>query len=74
MVDSREVAEMIDREHKEVLAMIEGQVHKDGRVKHVGFLPAISESGLYTPSEFFIESTYKVQGNNKSYKNYLPYS
>ena len=71
LVDSREVAEMIGREHKEVLAMIEGQKHQDGSVKHVGFLPTISESGLFTPSDFFIESSYKVKGNNKSYKCFL---
>ncbi|KMY49202.1 phage antirepressor KilAC domain-containing protein [Peribacillus loiseleuriae] len=71
LVDSREVAEMVGREHKEILAMIEGQKHKDGRVKHIGFLPTISESGLFPPSEFFIESSFKVSGNNKSYKCYL---
>ena len=36
VVDSRDVAKMMDREHKEILMMIEGQKHKDGRVKHAG--------------------------------------
>ncbi|MFU8649608.1 Rha family transcriptional regulator [Lysinibacillus sp. RSDA_15] len=71
VIDSRNVADMIDREHKEVLAMIEGQKHRDGRLKHVGFLPAISESGLFNPNDFFIESSYKTKGNNKTYKCYL---
>ena len=71
MVDSREVAEMMGRGHKEILMMIEGQKHVDGRVKHIGFLPAISESGLFNPQDFFIKSSYKVDGNNKTYPCYL---
>lgn len=71
VIDSRDVAKIIGREHKEVLAMIEGQKHRDGRVKHVGFLHAISESGLFDPADFFIESSYKTKGNNKTYKCYL---
>ncbi|WP_096199490.1 Rha family transcriptional regulator [Bacillus sp. FJAT-45350] len=71
LVDSREIAKMIGREHKEVLAMIDGQEHRDGRIKHIGFLPTISESGLFNPIDFFIESSYKTKGNNKSYKCYL---
>ena len=71
MVDSREVAEMVGRDHKEILAMIEGQEHIGGRVKHIGFLPTISESGLFNPQDFFIKSSYKVEGNNKTYPCYL---
>lgn len=71
VTDSRDVAEMIGREHKEVLAMIEGQEHGDGRVKHVGILPTLSESGLFNPADFFIESDYKSVGNNRTYKCYL---
>jgi phage regulator Rha-like protein len=71
LVDSREVAGMVEREHKEILTMIEGQKHGDGRVKHIGFLPTISESGLFNPQDFFIKSDYKVQGNNKTYPCYL---
>ena len=71
VTDSRDVAKIIGRKHKEVLAMIEGQVHGDGRVKHIGFLPIISESGLFNPTDFFIESSYKANGNNRTYKSYL---
>ena len=71
MVDSRDVAEMIGREHKEILAMIEGQEHMNGRIKHIGFLPTISESGLFNPQDFFIKSNYKAEGNNKTYPCYL---
>jgi phage regulator Rha-like protein len=71
VVDSREVARMIEREHKEVLAMIEGQKHEDGRTKHVGFFGVISESGLFNSQDFFIPHTYKTDGNNKTYKCYL---
>jgi len=71
MVDSRDVATMVDREHKEILAMIEGQEHGDGRTKHIGFLPTISESGLFNPQDFFIKSSYRVEGNNKTYPCYL---
>ena len=71
MVDSRDVSEMVGREHKEILAMIEGQDHGDGRVKHIGFLPTISESGLFNPQDFFVKSSYKVEGNNKTYPCYL---
>jgi len=71
VTESREVARMIGREHKEVLAMIDGQDHVNGRTKHVGFLPTLSESGLFNPTDFFIESEYKSAGNNRTYKCYL---
>lgn len=71
VTDSREVAEMVGREHKEILAMIEGQYHSDGRIKRVGLLPTISESGLFRSDDFFMESSYTVEGNNRTYKCYL---
>ncbi|MHB8073939.1 Rha family transcriptional regulator [Desulfosporosinus fructosivorans] len=69
--DSRIVAKMIGRPHYEVMAMIEGQKHKSGRTKHAGFLSAISENGLLDVNEWFVKSTYKVPGNNKTYPCYL---
>ena len=69
-IPSYEVAEMMGREHKEVLKMLEGQKAKDGSTKHVGIIQVISESGELHLSDYFIESTYKVPGNNKTYKCY----
>ena len=69
-IPSYEIAEMMGRKHKEVLKMLEGQKAKDGSTKHVGIIQVISESGELHLSDYFIESTYKVPGNNKTYKCY----
>lgn len=45
-IDSREVAEMVDKQHKHLLADIRG------------YILAISTQPNFRPSDFFIESTY----------------
>lgn len=57
--DSREVAEMIGKMHKNLLRDIDG------------YISTISESSDLSFQDFFVESTYKVAGNNKTYKCYL---
>lgn len=69
-IPSYEVAEMMGRAHKEVLKMLEGQKSSDGSTKHVGIIQVISESGELHLSDYFIESSYKVPGNNRTYKCY----
>ena len=58
--DSRQVAKMIGKDHKHLLRDIDGYVEvmeKSGEPK-IGV------------SEFFVHSTYKVEGNNKTYPCY----
>lgn len=69
-IDTREIAEMLSIDHAEVLKKLEGTVKANGRVKQVGIIPTF-RNGNIPVSEFFIESTYKVDGNNKAYKCYL---
>lgn len=64
VLDSREVAEMLGKEHEYVLEMIQGRKGK------LGIIPVLENANLAV-SEFFIESSYKVDGNNKNYKCYL---
>lgn len=63
-IDSREIAQMMGKQHSDVLKMLEGT----NKIK--GIIPVLRESKI-TFSEYFIESTYKVEGNNKTYKCYL---
>ena len=63
VIDSREVAEMMGKEHKYVLRDIEGTD------KVVGIIPTLIGANLH-PSKFFIESNYK-DGRNRSQKCYL---
>ncbi|WP_338880363.1 ORF6C domain-containing protein [Clostridium perfringens] len=60
---SLEVAEMLGKEHYELLKEIEGR--KDG--KNVGIIPAL-EKGNFPVSKYFIPSTYK--SGNREYKCY----
>ena len=60
---STEVAEMMGKRHDSILRMIEGS--KDG--KDIGIKP-ILEKANFVVSEYFIESSYKTDGNNKTYK------
>lgn len=64
-IDTREVAEMLGKEHKQVLRMIQGS--KDG--KDIGIAPALLKAN-FVLSEYFIESSYK-DGSGKSNKCYL---
>lgn len=57
-IDSREVAEMIDMQHKDLL-------------KKVRNYQQILESAKLRPQDFFIPSNYKVKNNNKTYDCFL---
>ncbi|MCF8002522.1 MAG: Rha family transcriptional regulator [Halanaerobiales bacterium] len=57
-IDSREVAKMIGKRHDHLLRDIE---------RYIGY---ISESPRLGSQDFFIESSYKSEGNNKTYKCY----
>lgn len=63
VIDSREVAEMLGKEHKYVLRDIEGTD------KVIGILPTLIGANLHS-SNYFIKSTYK-DGNNRTQKCYL---
>lgn len=58
VVDSREVAEMIGKRHTDLLRDID---------TYIQYL----ENAKLRSQEFFIESEYKTEGNNKTYKCYL---
>nr|WP_278429820.1 ORF6C domain-containing protein [Brevibacillus laterosporus] len=58
LVDSREVAEMIKVRHSDLLEKISA---------YIRYL----ENGKFRSQDFFIPSTYKVEGNNKTYDCYM---
>ncbi|MBF7023705.1 Rha family transcriptional regulator [Staphylococcus kloosii] len=58
-VDSREVAEMVGKNH----AHLARDIHN--------YESVISQNPKLDSQDYFIESTYKTEGNNKSYKHYL---
>ena len=58
-VDSRQVAEITDKRHADLCRDI------------ANYEAIISENADLRSQDFFVESTYKVDGNNKSYKCYL---
>jgi Rha family phage regulatory protein len=58
LADSRKVAEMISKRHDHLVRDIDG------------YVDAISENPKLGSQNFFIESTYKADGNNKTYKRY----
>ena len=64
VIDSREVAEMMGRSHADIMKMIQGSG------KNLGIIPVL-EKGNFPVSDYFIESTYKVANNNKTYGCYL---
>ena len=64
VIDSREVAEMLGKEHKYILRDLEGTA------KVVGIIPTLESANLHS-QDYFIESSYKVGGNNKTYRCYL---
>lgn len=64
VIDSREVAEMMERSHADIMKMI------NGSGKNLGIIPVL-EKGNFHVSKYFIKSTYKVEGNNKTYDCYL---
>lgn len=58
VTDSRDVAEMIGKRHADLLRSIDGYIQ-------------ILENAKLRSQEFFVPSTYKTEGNNKSYEHYL---
>lgn len=62
-IDSREVAEMLGKEHKEIMRTIKGDK------KTIGMLPVLEKGGLNI-SDYFIESTY-INVQNKTQPCYL---
>lgn len=62
-IPSYEIAEMMERKHGRVLEMIEGKANL------IGIKDVLREHN-FVFSDYFIEGTYKVEGNNKSYKYY----
>ena len=68
-LDSREVAEMMGKKHKEILQYIEGRVDKNGNPLIVGIIPVLLSEGIH-PVNYFIESTYKDR-SGKENKCYL---
>ena len=43
LTTSRKIAESFEKEHKEVIRTIEGQVDAEGKVKHLGLATQISQ-------------------------------
>ena len=68
VIDSREVARMMGKQHKEILVYIEGSITKD-RTHTTGILPTLLSNGI-DPSAYFIESSYTTAINNRE-KCYL---
>ncbi len=62
-IDSREVAEMLEMKHYELLKKLEGNT------KQVGIIPTLTK-GNFPVSDYFIEATYKDK-SGKTNKSYL---
>ena len=62
-LDSREVAKMLGKNHDDLLKDIQGSG------KNIGIIPVL-EKGNFTVSEYFVKTSYKVEGNNKNYVRY----
>jgi Rha family phage regulatory protein len=58
VLDSREVAEMVGMRHADLMRNIDH------------YIEVISENAKLRSQNFFIERTYKTDGNNKTYKRY----
>ncbi|MGN4675211.1 Rha family transcriptional regulator [Bacillus cereus group sp. MYBK225-1] len=58
LVESREVAEMVEKRHSDLLRSIENYTQ-------------VLENAKMRSQDFFIETNYTTEGNNKVYKNYL---
>lgn len=69
VIDSREVAEMMEMAHTEILKKLNGTTHPDGRVKQVGIIPTLAKGNIPL-SEYFIEDSYKDKSGkeNKCYQ------
>lgn len=61
VIDSREVAKVLEVRHSDLLRDIEKYAESIEN----------SDNAILRSQDFFIESTYTTKGNNKEYKNYL---
>ncbi len=68
-LDSREVSEMMDIDHSEILKKLEGTKRADGSVKQIGIIPTLTK-GKIPVSDYFIKSSYKDE-SGKENKCYL---
>ena len=62
VLDSREVARMMGKEHWEILEYIEGKVKSNGQI--TGILPTL-QGGQLISTDYFIESSYTVNNRKK---------
>lgn len=69
VIDSREVAEMLGKEHREILNYLEGRYDKNGKEKVTSIIKVLLKEHLPL-ANYFIESSYK-DGSGKSNKCYL---
>lgn len=69
VVSSRDVADTFEKEHKEVIRLIEGQKDADGKTKHLGLIEQIEQGGELPFEKYFIPSEYI--SNGRSYREYL---
>ena len=60
VIDSREVAEMMEKTHAEILRYLEGYANKN----IVGIIPTLQVGGVPV-DKYFIESSYNDRGRNK---------
>ena len=70
LTTSRKIAESFEKEHKEVIRTIEGQVDAEGKTKHLGLVTQISQRGDIPLSDYFIKTSY-IGENNREYTEYL---
>lgn len=70
LTTSRKIAESFEKEHKEVIRAIEGQVDAEGKTKHLGLVTQISQRGDIPLSDYFIKTSY-IGENNREYTEYL---
>ncbi|HDK7179777.1 TPA: ORF6C domain-containing protein [Clostridium botulinum] len=68
-LESREVAQMVEVEHSEILKKLEGTKKADGSIKQIGIIPTMTK-GKIPVSNYFIQSTYK-DCSGKENKCYL---
>ena len=64
-IPTYELAEMMEKKHSDVLRMLDGSE----KPKVIGIKQVISENVELRFQDYFIESTYKVEGNNCSNSN-----
>ena len=69
VIDSREVAIMMGKEHREILSYLEGRYDKDGKEKVTSIIKVLLKEHLPL-ANYFIESTY-IDASGKSNKCYL---